>query len=109
MVGLGVCACYFSKVVEKFGFNVDPDTAVLAAKRYTEKCARMGGTWCEYDPMTEMMTFLLVEKTFRQEFQEAWELYEHEYSEGASTRAEASSPSVQQYKLTLFPKLNVST
>lgn len=47
-------------IAERFGFAVDPKSAVRSAERYCLKCTKLQGPWVKFDSFSQQLLFLFV-------------------------------------------------
>ena len=83
-------------IAEKYGIHFNRQVAVSAAIRDCKKCAKMKGSWVEYDEWGGIMTYFFITKEHNDVFKKAWEMYTEEESgwaeqDGSKTPEEATS------------------
>ncbi len=68
-----------------FGFAVNPEGSLEAARKHAIRCAKMGGKWLYYDERAELHLFLHLKVQFRESMTEMWGMYErfHQNQEAA--------------------------
>lgn len=70
-------------------------TAVTAGLKYAIKCARMGGRWTLWNPMTERTEFLYLRKIYKTVFTNAWNQFDN-YIGGATETLPQAAQGIQQ-------------
>ena len=69
-------------IVERCGWNYNPKNAVEKAKLYCEKCIKLGGKWCWFNPMTEEVEYYFLKKKCMSRMDESWKMYEEHVQHG---------------------------
>lgn len=91
----GTYVC-FATMVEKMGYNFDPQGAIKRARRYADKCVAMKGDWVEYNSMIEELDFFLMEKSHTHIMAEKWAMYEEQSGKRTATGNPAKSAENEQ-------------
>lgn len=77
----------FAGLAMEYGFQVDPRSALLSAKKHSEKAVRLGWRWRIYDDMSEQLMFLSLQREYEESFAEAWKLYTTYHVDYEDTKA----------------------